>query len=99
MAGGENIYRSFTFGDLASLRMLENRLVNRSNGEEDPLLYDGKPGDAVNPPAEAARARVAEIISGKPPQEWANDAELEAGVCVKDDEVHPHMRAHTHRDR
>lgn len=79
-AAAANIYRSFTFGDLASLNMLENRLVNRSNGEVDPFPHERSPGAPPRPPGEAASARVADIIAGKPPQEWADDEELEAGV-------------------
>jgi hypothetical protein len=37
---GERIYRAFHFGDLASLYMLENRLVNRSSGELRPFPFD-----------------------------------------------------------
>ncbi len=42
---GERIWREFQFGDLATLLMLETRLENRSNGEEDPLPRVDDDGD------------------------------------------------------
>lgn len=42
---GAKIYREFQFGDLASLLMLETRLVNRSNGELDPMPEVDADGD------------------------------------------------------
>ncbi|MGB3739721.1 MAG: alkaline phosphatase D family protein [Pontixanthobacter sp.] len=66
-SGREAIYRSFEFGNLASLAMLETRLVARTK----PVEYDGETGDG------AAYARLLTQIAdkdrelvGRNQQEW-----------------------------
>ena len=82
---GERIYRAFSFGTLATLSMLENRLVNRTSGEEDPLPADGVDedgdGDASNdPPSTVARARTQAAIAHTPPQDWDGSDDVAAAM-------------------
>jgi len=70
---GVKIYREFQFGDLASLMMLETRLVNRSNGEIDPFPDIDDDDDGIpdnDSPSQSASSRAAAHTAGKPPALW-----------------------------
>jgi hypothetical protein len=52
---GERIYRRFTFGNLAALQMLENRLVNRSLTSPRPAPRNVSPSHRISPAPKLTR--------------------------------------------
>ena len=70
---GPKFFRSFVFGDLARLLVLETRLVNRTNGEADPFPLEDDDGDgdpSNETPFGSLAVRVGELLQGVAPRDW-----------------------------
>ncbi len=84
----EEIYRSFDFGDLASLTMLETRLTARSYqleydraGDIPFIVYDATDPKAKTPVRDHVidgRVRAEALVSGKPPSPYVIGPDVEA---------------------
>jgi alkaline phosphatase D len=88
---GPKIYRQFQYGDLASLIMLENRLVARTNSNPTP----DNPIEDYSDGYESIMRQVMEIIGDTPIESWPG-SEVETQLLEFRDRMEDYARSEDH---